>query len=289
MVTNVKDPSLYSKISSSELYSLNRCKRMWSYSYEQGLVPASTPSYLSDGSFFHMVMARILSYIKENGHLPNIDVLTSNVQVKALEEEEGITVDEPTRLRFVSQITEYFNSVWTLDTRIVAVEQEFYADVGLQNPDGTSLLVHGFLDAVVRDSSGNLWILEHKTASRAWSQQQFEFATQDILYALAWEAVSGEFPTGIQYNFFYPKRWEVKHKFVDKAHTVEVLNDVQASASLRQHIVKGWAPREPLYGCGGCQFRDLCYSELLGADSTYLRTNSFKVDPNRAKRFVEGG
>jgi hypothetical protein len=185
-------------------------------------------------------------------------------------------------------VEDYFAQFWNPKATVVAVEQEFYADIGLHSFDGPPVLLHGIVDAVVRDDSGLLWLLEHKTSSRAWSTQQFEFATQDILYCMAWEKLTGERPAGVQYNFFYPKRWEVRNKFVGPEQYDEVLHDTQYSLNLRHHLIGGVAPREPLYGCGGCQFRDLCYTELLGADSTYLRDNSFKVDPDRAARFTEG-
>lgn len=288
VLSNVdRDYSLYPKVSNSELYSLNRCKKMWSYSYEQGLVPANTPTYMSDGSYFHALMAKSFEHIKEHGDMPNVNVLSMHVQTEAMEEGNP-SVEEPTRLRFVDQVEDYFAQFWNPKATVVAVEQEFYADIGLHSLDGPSVLLHGIVDAVVRDESGLLWLLEHKTSSRAWSTQQFEFATQDVLYCLAWEKLTGERPAGVQYNFFYPKRWEVRNKFVGPEQYDAVLNDTQFSLNLRYHLIGGVAPREPLYGCGGCQFRDLCYTELLGADASYLRNHAFKTDLDRAARFTEG-
>ena len=287
VLSNVdRDTSLYPKVSNSELYSIGRCKKMWSYSYEQGLVSANTPEYMSNGSYMHALMAAVLTSLKTDGVMPNVKALSMEVQTKALDSKDP-TVDEPTRLRFVDQTEDYFAQLWTDKTEVIAVEQEFYADVGLHSMDGPPVLLHGIVDAVVRDSAGNLWLLEHKTSSRAWSTQQFEFATQDILYCMAWEKLTGERPMGVQYNFFYPKRWEVRNKFVGPEQYAEVLKDTQYALNLRHHIIGGVAPREPLYGCGGCQFRNLCYTELLGGDASYIRQNAFTVDPDRAARFTE--
>jgi hypothetical protein len=169
---------------------------------------------------------------------------------------------------------------------IIAVEEEFYVDLGLKKPDSSPVLLHGFIDAVVRDADGNLWLIEHKTAAKAWSAQQFQFAIQDVLYCAAWEKLTGERPIGVQYNFFYPKRWEVRTKYVEDTQFASVLADVQASITLRE-IIETY-PREPLWGCGGCSFRDLCYTELIGADGQFIRDQQFTVDTVKRDRFVEG-
>ena len=279
ILSNVEDYNLYSKISNSELYTLNRCKKMWEYQYYQGLTPSSTPTYLSDGSFLHSMMAE--AYTKKE----SIDMISKRVQGENIQ--EGLpSVNEETRTRFVQQLEAYFGEFPIDQTEVVAVEQEFYADVGLKDTDGNTVLLHGIVDAVVRSADGQLWLVEHKTASRAWSVQQFEFATQDVLYCVAWEALTGERPAGVQYNFFYPKRWEVKFKFAGPEQDAAVLTDVQGAVSLRD--VMELFPREPLYGCGGCRFRDLCYTELVGGDSQYLRDTQYTVDQDRVDRFVEG-
>jgi len=277
MLTNVDNWESYPKISNSELYSLTRCKKMWDYSYRQGLVPATTPDYLSKGSFVHDLIARHIS----TGDV-SINELSVRVQTEAIREGKP-TVDEATRSEVTTQVKDFFTTHKVDPSSVIAVEEEFYADIGIRNRAGVPVLLHGFVDAVVRDSGGALWLIEHKTAARAWSVPQFQFAVQDVLYSMAWEALKGEAISGTQYNFFYPKRWEVKQKFIDTAQFQSVREDLQASVYLRDDISS--YPREPLYGCGGCQFRDLCYTELIGGDGTFLRSNQFIVDNDRRIRF----
>lgn len=282
MITNVdKDVNLYSKISNSELYSLDRCKKLWDYGYRQGLVPISTPDYLTKGSFLHTMMAQVLG--KQD---VDYNAVSMSIQAQALTDGEP-TVTEPDRTTLVAQVTEFFKEMGTpSEESIVAVEEEFYADIGLVGTDGNPVLLHGFVDAVVRDSNGDLWIVEHKTAARAWSAQQFQFAIQDVLYCAAWEVLTGERPVGVQYNFFYPKRWEVRTKYIEEGHYAGVIADVQASINIRDTMAA--APREPLWGCAGCQFRELCFTELVGGDGDYLRQTQFTVDTDKRDRFVEG-
>jgi len=283
MLTNFPgDPLLQSKISNSELYSLTRCKKLWDYSYHQGLKPNTTPDYLTRGSFLHSLMAEALS----TGDT-DYSAMSMRLQVATSKKGEP-TVGEPDRVLLANQVTEFFGEMGKPGGEdVVAVEEEFYADIGLLNKYGNTVLLHGFIDAVVRDEAGNLWLVEHKTGARAWSAQQFQFAIQDVLYCAAWEALTGERPVGVQYNFFYPKRWEVRTKYIEDTQYASVIGDVQASVDLRD-IMETY-PREPLWGCPGCQFRDLCYSELIGADGQYIRDTNFTVDAAKRDRFVAEG
>ncbi len=69
--------------------------------------------------------------------------------------------------------------------KVLAVEQPFHCDV--TDPDSGEILQEqlvGFLDAVVEDQ-GAVVVLEHKTAARAWSQDQLDYDLQVGLYLAA--------------------------------------------------------------------------------------------------------
>lgn len=278
MLTTYENYQDYPKLSQSELYALNRCKKMHDYSYNQGLVSRSVPDYLTKGSFFHLVMAEIL-----RGRT-DINALTMEMQAQQLKEREA-TVNEVIRGEIVMQLTDFWNDVGFPDPdSILAVEEEFYVDLGWRTNDDTPVLFHGVVDGVVRDDEGNLWIVEHKTAGRAWSQSQFQFAYQGKLYAEAWERLTGERPIGVQYNFFYPKRWEIRNQYITSAESQLIIQEIQHSIALRDVLSDtGIAPREPKWGCGDCKFRDLCFAELVGQDAGYIRETQFTVDEKRIR------
>lgn len=278
MLTSFENYADYEKLSQSELYLLNRCKKAHSYSYEQGLVPRDTPDYLTKGSFVHLIQAEILRGRQD------INQLSLDIQTKQLKE-DGVSVNEVVRGEIVMQLEDFWKDVGFPDTEdVVAVEEEIYADVGWST-DGEPVLFHGFIDAVVRDGEGNLWIVEHKTAGRAWSQSQFQFSYQGKLYAEAWYRLTGERPIGIQYNFYYPKRWEIRQQYVTEEESQLLLDEVQQSIRLRAVMkAHNLAPREPKWGCGDCRFRDLCFAELVGQDAGYIRETQFKVDEERKAR-----
>ena len=282
MLTTHENYDEFETLSQSELYLLNRCKKAHSYSYREGLVPAATPDYFTKGTFVHQIQARILrgDIVGTEG----LDQLSLAVQTEQLNAQEP-TVNEAVRTEVVWQLTDFWNDVGipSLDN-VVAVEEEVYADLNWTDATKTTVLFHGFIDGVVRDDEGNLWIVEHKTAARAWSQNQFEFSYQGKLYAEAWERLTGERPMGIQYNFFYPKRWEIKLQYVTEQESTLLLDEIQQSITLRDVMREAdLAPREPKWGCGDCRYRNLCFAELVGLDANYLRETEFKVDEKRMR------
>ena len=283
MLTSVENYTDYQKISNSELYLLNRCKKAHEYSYYQGLVAKNTPDYFTKGSFFHLLMAEILRNTSTMT-VDGIAELSRQIQAKQIKDGDP-SVDEGVRNEVVAQVMDFWQDIGFPDSdKVVAVEEEFYADLGWVDNDSDPVMFHGFIDAVVRDDDDNLWIIEHKTAGRAWSQSQFQFSYQGKLYAEAWEILTGERPIGIQYNFFYPKRWEIRQQYISTEESRLLLNEVQASVFLRDMITdSGFHPREPKWGCGDCRFRNLCFAELQGTDAGYIRQTEYTVDPERMR------
>jgi RecB family exonuclease len=282
-LTNIENPTKYPKVSVSELTSFTRCKRQHYYGYGLGLKPRTTPGYFTKGGFLHQLMAALLSGHKDNESL-EIDDISRKLQREAIASGDP-TVDEPTRLELVEQTTRFWSEVSKDDFKIVDVEREFYADVGWLS-NSTPVLLHGFIDALVMLPNSDLWVVEHKTASRAWSTAQFHTSYQGKLYSEAVFQTLGVRPAGIQYNFFYPKRYEVRQQFVTEEESWALIDEVQSIVSLRdftyQHKV--W-PREPLFGCGGCQFFDLCWGELSGVDAEGIIAANFTVDEEKKARY----
>lgn len=285
ILTNVEDPLLHPKISNSELYTLNKCKRSHMYGYGMGLSPKTTPGYFTKGSFLHTLMADILSAVQKG---EEFDVALLSIQHQTQAVKSGLpSVSEVERLELVDQLQQFWSGIEPFP--VVAVEQEFYVDLGWTNPDdpdGPAPLLHGFVDAAIRDDTKDLWMVEHKTSSRAWSAQQFQTAYQGKLYSDAWGVLTGEQPVGIQYNFFYPKRYETRQLYVDPVEAQLLRDEIQANLDIRAFMYqKGVFPREPLWGCGGCPFFNVCWSEAAGADVSHIIATEFTVNEEKAARY----
>jgi len=285
--TNVPDdPTTYPKISVTELRDLLRCTKKHDYAYRQGLRPAVSPSYFGKGRYLHgLEEARLTSYaqgtplttISEIGNAALADMRRQRA-----EGDPSATVGEPDRLEINGVYADYLKQVDMTGVEVLSVEREFFADVGLRSA-GAPVLLHGFMDALI-SFDNQVWLIEHKTAGRAWSQGNFVFDYQSRLYTSAVEALGADRPVGTSFNFFYPKRWETKQVYVTPEESQLLLAEVQKAIDYRdsQMIV-----RQPHWGCNDCSFRTLCHAELSGGDSEYTRKTEFTVDQDKVDRFTE--
>lgn len=286
LVTNVPDEMLdeawAQKLSVSEMQTLLRCTQKHEYAYRRGLTSIDTPSYLTKGSFLHMMMEHLLLASAQGQEL-DISVLSMEVQQQLIQE-RGATVTEPDRLGVVAQLKDYFAHMQNKGVGIHAVEQEYLVDMPLPYEAEHHLYLHALIDVTQRDSSGQLWVVEHKTASRAWAMGQHQFDLQAPLYIRLVEAVYGERPAGVLYNFFYPAKWEQKVLYYDDDHIDGVLDTTYRALLLRN---SGIVLRQPHWGCNDCWFKDICFAEMVGQDASHLIGTKYQVDEDRAARFQE--
>lgn len=292
-LSNVEDPASYPRISVTELRDLLRCTKKHDYAYRQGLKPISTPGYFGKGRYLHAVMEAL--YLQLQSRVSGEDTPPTNggalstaaLAAMALARESGdpsAIVAEPDRQEIDAVVASYLSELDTSDlVDVPMVEQAFYADIGLVNADGVPVLLYGFIDAVVETAAGQ-FLVEHKTAGRAWSQGQFIFDYQTRLYSRAVEVITGVRPIGTLFNFFYPKRHETKLVYVTPEESDLLIEEVQRAVYLRE---EGRIVRQPHWGCNDCGFKNLCHQELIGADSTYTRENEYIVDQDKVDRFTQ--
>ncbi len=70
--------------------------------------------------------------------------------------------------------------------RVIAVEVPF--EFKLEHPktgEESSVPIRGVIDLIEEDESGTLWVVDHKTAGRAYSEQQIAGDLQMLIYAAA--------------------------------------------------------------------------------------------------------
>ena len=293
-LTNVDTPEGYPRISVTELRDLLRCTKKHDYGYRQGLKPAVTPGYFGKGRYLHAIMEAFYTdlqqsllrkeALRKDGGALGARALTAMAQARVGGDASSV-VGEPDRAEIDVIVADYLRNVDTSDLAAVPmVEQAFYADIGLVDHNGVPVLLYGFIDALVETTDGSTWLIEHKTAGRAWSQGQFTFDYQTRLYSAAVAALTGSRPTGTMFNFFYPKRWESKVIYTTEEESNHLITEVQRAIYLRD---SGSIVRQPHWGCGDCSFKNICHAELIGADSDHLRATEYIVDQDKVDRFTE--
>jgi len=289
MLTNLDTPSIEEwqgpKYSLSEHATLTRCKKKHDYAYRQGLSPASPPSYLSKGKYLHLLLATYLTRFSNGDDVRNVEELSSDVLEQLsqarLDGDPTATVAESDRVEINRVVADYLSHLDMDGVTVEGVELEFLVDIDLRTLDDEIVPLHGFIDAVLRKGD-ELWIVEHKTAGRAWSQGNFQFAYQGRVYADVWKELMGEAPTGILYNFFYPKAHDTKMVFVTEAESLIIREELQAAVEMRE---AAYLTREPHWGCTECWFRNICVTEMYGGDSSSLIGTEYVVDEAKVARF----
>jgi hypothetical protein len=281
MLANVTDPETFPKISYSELTTLLRCTQRHAYAYRQGLISVRPPSYFSKGKLLHEAMAVWLNSLKLGKQEDAHELWQEAAAVHSLKGEMFPPESDIEQIR--KQFISFVKQADMTGIEVLGVEEEFYADLGWRI-NGEPVLFHGIIDARLRDvDTGETWVVEHKTAGRAWSESQFTFDFQGPLYIEAVEALTGERPVGLQYSFFLPKSWNQQQRFVTPSESAGVLAEAQKALELRE---SGIILRQPHWGCPECQYKHICSTELLGGDSSHMRTNLFMVDEAKVERFV---
>lgn len=286
MLTNCDPATFENKLSLSELGTLLRCKKKYDYAYVQRLTPVNPPGYLSKGRYLHMMLEEYLRCYQNGEDLRDVGVLGATVlqQLAKMREagDASTVVAETDRVEVNAVLEGYFERLDMSGIEVVAVEQEFLVDVGLRDTSENVVPVHGLIDAVLRNDEG-VWLVEHKTASRRWSEGQFAFAYQGRVYPAVWEALTGERPVGVMYNFFLPKTTETHAVYVSESEGKALLDELQAAVALRDQFIP---VREPHWGCQDCWFRSLCTAELYGGNAEQVRRTQFTLRP--PKEMPEG-
>ncbi len=181
--------ALHVSVSQVKLYT--RCPKLYEMRHVLGAKPEHRSANLVLGTAVHTALAAYYLALKDGVVLADEEVLEAARQ--SLEEsvkqeppvllEEGETVADMQAA--AEKLVRAFLAGVERPDEVLAVEAPFYCDV--VDPDTGEIIeeqLTGYLDAVVRFGD-DIVVLEHKTAARAWSQDQLDFDLQVGLYLAA--------------------------------------------------------------------------------------------------------
>ena len=207
-------------ISISDMRVFNRCRRMWDLSSpnRQGLSrPMSTRGYFLLGTVVHSALDLIANgqYTTAQEVVPK---LVSKEIIRAIESYRGVVGCSPTPQE-LNQFVEDVPLIHTMLDGYVArygldqplgsdlfyVESEMTFEVPLRNPrtnrPSRKAKLRGTLDGVALErSTGDYWIVEHKTYSRKTHQSNLMLDDQFRAYVWAFEQFTHIKPKGVLYD-----------------------------------------------------------------------------------------
>lgn len=198
------------EISWSEVKTFQRCPKQHEYKYVQGLVPKKKSRPLYVGNWIHRALE---TYLKQGDW--RIGYREYLADYDKLFDEEKAELDKKGRLpdlikRVIQSYLWYYRSDgW----RTVMVERKFKTPPIKYR--GLKVVIKGIIDLVVEveDENGEIWVVDHKTASQIPDPNSFHaMDPQLMIYPWAVKVVpelkkelNGRIPRGVVYDYIQSK------------------------------------------------------------------------------------
>jgi len=246
----------FEQTSYSELSLLARCEKAWAYRYLYRVKLPDRSVALQRGSFVHDVVAAWW----DNPDTTMTEQVVSWRQVNGATPEDAEWVVDRYEQRYMQARTEG-------GLRIIGHELRFTVPL-----PGTQVTVLAYLDGLVLDANGLMWVLERKTM-RDWRRLN-AIAVDPQVSLYVWAARSTGLPVaGVLYDAIRTYRWKgdrpVDESFQSLwlARTQEQLDetvaDMVAGVQRKALLASGMRPTRNLgMACDMCDYRERCWESI---------------------------
>ena len=163
------------ELSNSKAKTWATCQMKYKYKYEDKITPKKKAVPLRKGTWVHQVLE---DYDSGKNWVETIKKLRDEEYNKLFEEEKVELGDLP--MDVYRMMRAYFQTYKHIDKlhEVIATEQDFMIRV-----NGTKIVLTGKIDKITRDSSGKVWIWEHKTMKSTPPTESFRMTdTQTGMY-----------------------------------------------------------------------------------------------------------
>lgn len=256
-------------VSVSQLKCWLRCPRQFELKYVRGIAPAFVPVALAFGSAFHEALAAYYGELKATGDVLRRDLLldvfreswerqvTGPVSIQP-DADELSNLDQLTD-KGISMLHTFYESAAKCAGDIVVEHVEHSFNVAIHDPSTGEVLdetLVGTMDLIVVEN-GRRVIVEHKSSSKKYTQDQLRYDFQPTAYQLAArQAGMGE--VGVRFQVVTKSRvpalqvTDVQRDLQDEDDFLRtatgVLRAIDAGVS---YPVRGWA-------CRACPYSAEC-------------------------------
>jgi putative RecB family exonuclease len=168
------------------------CPRQYEHRYILGTPPSHRSGALAFGSAIHTALALFYRRIMDQQPEPSLEELESSFAdswAEQLGHPTPVLLDEKETEDSLNDmgvaLVRVFHAQAERPHQVLAVEEPF--SVEITNPTKGEVFEErlvGAIDAVVMDADGQTRILEHKTASRRWTEDKQAYDLQVTAYAL---------------------------------------------------------------------------------------------------------
>ena len=284
-------------ISPSQMRYWDHCPQAWEYSYNEELYrPEASRPFFDFGNYTHELMHVYYQLLQANPALkPGDDVLVRAMQSRVRSDLTGENLENVSKVwpRLQSWL---INQSPKIDTKITVLGVEIEFKIPVTTLRGNSVLLHGFIDLLYRDSAGKVRIRDHKTGadSRAHSANSVKLDDQLLFYGVA-----NDVPD-VEINFVSSKILKTKEvplaeqfALYRHQHTPAGLEIAKANLLNKIDVMldsptwKNYSPK-----CPNCQFFDICHIESRGLSTAGVKLNSYqrgKKNDRTKFKLEEGG
>ena len=242
----------------SQIRCFQRCPKLYYWRHVLGAKAEHRSANLVLGTAVHTGLAAYYLALKDGVVLLDEAVIEAARQSleESVKQEPPILLEEDETIADLQATAEKLVRAFLAGVErpdeVLAVEAPFYCDV--IDPETGEVLeeqLTGYLDAVVRFGD-DIVVLEHKTAARAWSQDQFDFDLQVSLY----QAVTGAARVRLQVLCKTKVPKIMVHDLVRSER--EQVEAVVIVCRVLQAIRAGAFWPAPGWGCKTCEYRRQC-------------------------------
>lgn len=253
-------------LSHSQIEAYNQCGKKFDYAHIQGLQSKRTGPGLSRGTTGHKFFEAFFKAIKDGK-----DTKTAQnegfMKIASMDNSEEV----------IPLVVGWISEIWpTLNWEIIEVEKQY------RIPISETLVFPLTIDLLIKDSYGQIAIVDHKFLYDPYSQELIDILPQLPKYAGSLRSQGIPVKYCI-YNMirtrntskevytvreFYPSNSRVKNSMIEQ---IEAMKEFESGGKKTVRTTNKM-------NCSHCEFLELCTADLNNEDTKYIREHSY--EPN---------
>lgn len=260
-------------ISHSQIFSYLNCSLKYKFQYVEQRPAERLSSALPLGKMIHSVLETYYRETKEHGKPPTLEKLLilfsegltlqiDNSSAPIIFKKEAPDLDS---LIDMGQglVIAFYENVDLTGMEIIDVELPLSAQLYNEHGESLDIRLIGFIDLLLKDSAGNLVVVDHKTSKNKKSQVDVDADLQQTAYSYLLAANSYTFPRAeIRCRFDVLRK--LKKPTLEFYNTTRSAEDRKRFAKIASAVLAGIENRIFIpcksWLCTDCQFKDACNS-----------------------------
>jgi putative RecB family exonuclease len=252
-------------LSYSQIQCYITCPLKYRFSYVDGLEPEFTPATLHFGSAMHQAVAAFLNSTL-NGDRLTADNMTDVWRAAWRGNGEQIRYfgkeDENLLTKKAGELLSIYHDYWNHDIEVLAVEEFFAFDLAQMVPDSLDPLPDfvGYIDSIEKSVTGEITVVDLKTAARKPSLFQIQNNAQLAAYGLGAAKSLGFNPDELKYRLDYLMKTPTPDliSFNTTRNQDDMHRFLKTITMVWRGVKQSVFYPKPDYYCGTCQWQTHC-------------------------------